>query len=77
MKKNIFIFILLSIIAAVAQGQQEKTLDFFVRQGLSNSPLLKDYQNQVLINKADSQRIKATFGPLVNGSSNSYYAPVI
>ncbi|MEP6746899.1 MAG: TolC family protein [Bacteroidota bacterium] len=77
MKKNIFISVVMAVVAGMAHGQQEKTLDYFVRQALANSPLLKDYRNQVLINQADSLRIRAAYGPQVNGTSNSYYAPVI
>ncbi len=56
---------------------QQKNLDYFLNQGLQNSPLLKDYQYQVLNNKIDSQRLRANFRPQVNGSSAGTYAPVI
>jgi outer membrane protein TolC len=56
---------------------QQKNLDYFIQQALGNSPLLKDYQNQVQINLADSQRIRATYKPQVNGTSTNAYAPVI
>ena len=56
---------------------QQKDLDYFISQAHNNSPLLKDYQNQVLTNQLDSQRIRATYKPQVNGTSNALYAPVI
>ncbi|GAC1602911.1 MAG: hypothetical protein NVS3B8_14190 [Chitinophagaceae bacterium] len=56
---------------------QQKNLDYFVQQALFNSPLLKDYQNQIRINQADSQRIRASYKPQVTGTSNSLYAPLI
>ncbi len=75
MKKTITAVIFI-IFCAVAQAQQ-KDLDFFIGQALGNSPLLKDYQHQVLSNQVDSQRLLASYKPQVNGSSNALYAPVI
>ena len=56
---------------------QEKNLDFFVTTALSNSPLLKYYQNQVASLALDSQLLRASLRPMVNGVSNNSYAPVI
>lgn len=56
---------------------QQKTLDFFLQQAYQNSPLLKDYNNQVQSNRIDSAIIRAGYGVLVNGNSTNNYAPVI
>ena len=56
---------------------QTNQLPYYVEQALQNSPLLKDYQNQVVINKYDSLLIRASFKPQVNGSSINNYAPTI
>jgi outer membrane protein TolC len=56
---------------------QKKDLDYFVNQAINNSPLLKDYQNQVLSFSLDSQIIRASLKPQVNGISNNSYAPII
>lgn len=56
---------------------QQKNLYYFINQGLQNSPLLKDYQFQVQGNKIDSQRLKASYGPQVNGNSTGSYSPVV
>jgi len=56
---------------------QQNNLDYFINQGLQNSPLLKDYQFQIQSNKIDSQRVRASYGPLVNGNSTGSYSPVI
>jgi len=69
---SILLFLLISTTSA-----QKKTLDYFIDQALSNSPLLLDYQNQVLSNKIDSQKILATYKPQVAGTSVNTYAPVI
>ena len=56
---------------------QKKGLDYFIDQSLINSPLLKDYKNQVLLNQADSLRILASYKPQVTGNSFNSYPPVI
>jgi outer membrane protein TolC len=56
---------------------QDNTLDFYVGQALHNSPLLKDYQNQLLSGQIDSAIIRAGYLPQVTGSSVNTYAPVI
>lgn len=56
---------------------QEKTLDFYLHQAYENSPLLKDYANQIRSNRIDSAIIRAGYGVQVNGTSTNNYAPVI
>jgi outer membrane protein TolC len=56
---------------------QQNNLDYFVNQAIANSPLLKDFQNQVLSFSLDSQIIRASLKPQVNGISNNSYAPII
>ncbi|MEP7266718.1 MAG: TolC family protein, partial [Saprospiraceae bacterium] len=52
-------------------------MEFYIDQGLANSPLLKDYQNQVQASYYDSLLIMAAYKPQVMGSSFNSYAPVI
>ncbi|MEO6901832.1 MAG: TolC family protein [Bacteroidia bacterium] len=75
-KKIIFILFIINswFCAAIAQSNN---LDFYIQQAISNSPLLKDYQNQVLSNGLDSLLIKASYKPQVNFISNNVYYPVI
>ena len=56
---------------------QTNQLQYYIDIALQNSPLLKDYQNQVASNKYDSLLIMAGFKPQVTGSSINSYAPVI
>ncbi|MBA2250854.1 MAG: TolC family protein [Chitinophagaceae bacterium] len=56
---------------------QDKDLDYYISNAVSNSPLLNDFRNQVLLNKADSQLLLATTRVQVTGNGNSFYAPVI
>jgi outer membrane protein TolC len=74
MKSWFCIFLLISSLRSIAQ---EKNLDYYIKEALQSSPLLKDYQFQVQGNKIDSQRLRASFGPQVNSNTNAAYAPVI
>lgn len=56
---------------------QNSTLEYFQQQAIANSPLLKDYQNQVRANYYDSLLIRAANRPQVNFNSTNSYAPVI
>jgi outer membrane protein TolC len=70
--KRIFL-ILVGTAIGVISFPQKRNLGYFIERSLANSPLLKDYQNQVLQNQADSLRIRASFRPQVTGNSfNSY-----
>ncbi|MDQ2753324.1 MAG: TolC family protein [Bacteroidota bacterium] len=56
---------------------QSKSLDNYITAGLQNSPLLKEINNNILLNHIDSLRILATYQPQVNGVSYNYAAPVV
>ena len=56
---------------------QDHDLDYYLTEARSNSPLLKDYQNQLLSGGIDSQLIRAAYLPQVGGVSNNFYAPLI
>ncbi|XZF16221.1 TolC family protein [Chitinophagaceae bacterium MMS25-I14] len=48
---------------------------YFIQSALENSPLLKEYSNQLLLSKLDSLQLRAVYGLQVNGISNNSYAP--
>ena len=75
--KGKYILIVLFIFAGKWSFGQKSTLDFYIQQALGNSPLLKDYQNQIESNLTDSARIRASYKPQVSGSSSDSYSPVI
>ncbi|MDB5121258.1 MAG: hypothetical protein JWN56_2476 [Sphingobacteriales bacterium] len=58
-------------------SSQEKTIDDYINVATSNSPLLKDLNNQILINKLDSAIVLANYKPLVGLNSTGTYAPII
>jgi hypothetical protein len=63
--------------ACTFASAQQKNLDYFLEQGLQNSPLLKQINNAILLNQIDSLQILARYRPQVNAVSNNYVAPVI
>lgn len=71
--------IVLCLCAAVSFNliAQRNNLDYFVSQAIANSPLIKDYNNQVRSFSLDSQIIRASLKPQVNGISTNSYAPIV
>ena len=61
----------------IHSSAQKNNLDYFISQAITNSPLLKNYQNQQLSLSLDSQLIRAALKTQLNGISNNFYAPVI
>jgi len=73
--KRVFIFWFCAFVA-LCSSAQKNNLDYFVTQAVANSPLLKEYSNQIRSFALDSGIIRATLRPQVNGISNNYVAPV-
>jgi outer membrane protein TolC len=65
------------VISPILSMSQERTLDDYIRIGLLNSPLMKDYDNQIRINSADSLLTRAGYLPQVNVNGYMMYAPII
>ncbi len=71
---RVILFFLLFTGTAVAQKDQ---LDYYVSQATANSPLLKDYQNQIRSAVYDSLLVLATYKPQFAGNGLANYAPVV
>lgn len=56
---------------------QNHTLEFFIDQATANSPLIKDYNNQILSYRLDSLIVRASLKTQVNFINSNSYAPVI
>jgi len=56
---------------------QTNNLSYYLDRSIENSPLLKDYQNQTIINRMDSLIQKAAYKPQVNFSSIANYPPIV
>ncbi len=74
MRKRNFILLLLFLFCGNLINAQ--SLDSYIKKGVANSPLLKDYSNQLLSGKLDSLLIQASYKPQVNQVSRAMYAPV-
>ncbi|HEV8284874.1 MAG TPA: TolC family protein [Chitinophagaceae bacterium] len=74
MKYFLTLFIGLLPVLCLGQGQ---TLNEYIQLAKENSAILKDFQNQILSNRIDSQILKATTKTQLNFISNEMYAPVI
>ena len=69
--KRILLFSLVCfVVTAKAQD-----MEYFIKQGLQNSPLLKDYQNQINQSSIDSLLIKADSKPRIDGNAQFLYQP--
>ena len=71
-KISAYLFFLLSFVFVNAQ---QKSLDYYINQGLSNSPLLKDYQNQIKSNMVDSLLVKAANKPKIETDAQILIPP--
>lgn len=56
-------------------AQSENTLSYFLETAKTNSPALNDFNNQVLSNRIDSLKLRATYGFIVTGEGTAGYAP--
>ena len=66
------IFVALSLFA---KGQSRK-IDYYLEEGIKNSPLLKDYYNQTQTALLDSLIIRVSKKPLLEANSQAIYDPV-
>ncbi len=72
LRKNLILLVLFLVSGISVHAQP---LDFYIQKGLENSPLLKDFRNQLLSGKLDSLLIHASYKPQVNQISQAMYAP--
>ena len=72
-KKISIIFFFLFPLFSIAQN---KDLNYFINNSISNNPRTTELQNLILTNSLDSQLIVAGNRFQVTGSGNAYYAPV-
>ena len=75
MSRRLILIVLLSCITVVAKNQS-RNLDFYLKEGLQNSPLLKDLRNQIDAASSDSLLIRAARMPQIEARSQLQYSPV-
>lgn len=73
LRNNLIAFVLFLVSGFIVNAQ---SVDYYIQKGLENSPLLKDFNNQLLSGKLDSLLIQANYQPQVNLVSQAMYAPV-
>ncbi len=71
-----FLFLML-FFSCLKLNAQSNTLSYFLATAQSNSPLLNDYNNQIISNRIDSLKLKATYGFIVTGEGTAGYSPNI
>lgn len=72
-----FSIILTCLFPAFLLAQKENDLPYFLETAQKNSPLLNDYNNQVMSNRIDSLKLRATYGFIVSGEGVASYSPNI
>jgi outer membrane protein TolC len=75
MAKSSFILFLVVFIAFKGYSQS-RALDYYLSSGLSNSPFLRDFDNQLRLGSIDSLIALCAFKPQVDLSSQALVAPV-
>jgi outer membrane protein TolC len=75
MYKRNLLFLVFALLPAIVFNQT-RNLNYYLDQGLQNSPLLKDYNNQVKSAIFDSLLIRASKLPQVEARSQLLYSPV-
>lgn len=70
-------FIVLFLLAGTCCFGQSQTLEFFLREAAQNSPVAREYGNQILMARIDSQLLRASLKTQVNFLNTDSYAPVI
>ena len=70
-----FFLILLFACLSLTAFNQTRNLEFYLTEGIHNSPLLNDYKNQVFSANADSLLIRAARKPFVEAKSQLLYSP--
>jgi outer membrane protein TolC len=72
LKKIYFPILFLVLFVGISRAQ---SLDEYLSTGLKNSPLLKDYSNQIRSGRVDSVLVAATYKPQVNLATQIMIAP--
>jgi hypothetical protein len=75
MHRRLLLILFLSTLTLIAHNQT-RTLDYYLNEGLRNSPLLNEYRNKISSTITDSLLIRASKVPLIEAKSQLQYSPV-
>jgi hypothetical protein len=70
-----YLFLLTFFFIELISLSQTRSLEYFVNEGLQNSPLLNDLQNQLNSTLIDSLIVRAQRKPQIEGQSQLLYSP--
>lgn len=71
------LFLILVFNSFKINAQSKNTLFYFLETAKANSPVLNDYNNQVISNRIDSLKLRASYGFIVTGEGTAGYSPSI
>ena len=74
MLRRVFLLVFLSGLTLLAFNQT-RNLEFYLTEGIKNSPLLNDYRNQISSAISDSLLISAAKKPFIEAKSQLLYSP--
>lgn len=74
MPRRLFLIFFFSGLTLIAYNQT-RNLEFYLKEGIQNSPLLNDFRNQINSAVADSLIIGAQKKPLIEAKSQILYSP--
>lgn len=72
-----FIYLFLIFVIPLLSFAQTKDLDYFLNTAITNSPLLNENRNSILIAGVDSALIVAASRYQITANGNAFYAPII
>ncbi|MCO5287010.1 MAG: TolC family protein [Chitinophagaceae bacterium] len=73
----LFLFSVILFSPSLLRAQESNTLGYFIETAQTNSPILNDYNNQVISNRIDSLRLRASYGFIFTGEGDGMYAPIV
>ncbi len=77
MSKKTALLLICFLVQLSFAGSQTRMLDYYLQQGLKNSPQINEYHNQVQTSALDSLKILAAHKPQVNMIGQILVAPVV
>lgn len=75
MKHFIIVWLGTVMLCTLSVYSQTRDLNYYLELSMENSPLLKDYNSRMVMNKIDSLIQRANFNPTVGFSTGGVYAP--
>lgn len=75
---RMIVFLLTALLLYPENGRcQSGDLDYYIKKGITSSPVIKDLTNQIQVNKCDSLVARAGYLPQVSFNAMLMYAPVV